>query len=116
MIHCCCSSPRMVSVVADSLRVCGDRKKSFPPPVAKSQNFGIMAGSVYAWDGVTVPGGHRHEIVVKPCRALSRCSLVNGPAVRPGRIADQRQWPASRHHGRSAEAGGKAPYIAGGSA
>ena len=59
-------------------------------------------------------GGHGHETVVKPNRALSRRYPVNHLAVRPVSIAnrDRLQRPASRHHGRSAEARGKAGSIA----
>jgi hypothetical protein len=60
--------------------------------------------------------GHGHEIVVKLCRARSRRCLVNGLAVRPVSVAnrDRHRRPASRHHGRSAEAGGEATSIAAG--
>ena len=59
-------------------------------------------------------GGHGHETVVKPNRVLSRRYPVNHLAVRPVSIAnrDRLQRPASRHHGRSAEARGKAGSIA----
>ena len=58
-------------------------------------------------------GGHRHEIVVKPCRALSCRYPVNCIAVRPeryGSVANRNRLrhPASYRHGHSAEAGGKA--------
>jgi hypothetical protein len=64
-------------------------------------------------------GGHGYEILVKPFRALSYCHLVNFIAVRTERyrsVADRNRLRhlASQHHGRSAEAGGKA--AAGGQA
>jgi hypothetical protein len=54
--------------------------------------------------------GECHEIVVKLYRAFSRRCLVNCLAVQPGSVANRtrRRRPASFHHGRSAEAGGKA--------
>jgi hypothetical protein len=57
--------------------------------------------------------GDDHEIVVKLRRAFSYCHPVNYIAVRPercGSVANRNglRRPASQHHGRSAEAGGKA--------
>jgi hypothetical protein len=53
--------------------------------------------------------GMGHEIVVKFCRALSRRCRVDCLAVRPGNVANRNtRRPASHHHGRSAETGGKA--------
>ena len=66
-------------------------------------------------DGISVPdlGRTGHEIVVKLCRALSCRYPVNCIAVLPeryGNVANRNRLrhPASWHHGRSAEAGGKA--------
>src|SRR5437773_591745 len=64
-------------------------------------------------------GGHGHEILVKPFRALSYRHFVNFIAVRPERyrsVANRNRLrrPASQHHDRSAEAGGKATEAAGG--
>ena len=59
-------------------------------------------------------GGHRHEIVVNLCRALRCRYLFNCIAVRPeqyGSVANRK--PASQHHGRGAEAGGKAATVGG---
>jgi hypothetical protein len=58
-------------------------------------------------------GGHGHEIVAKLSRALTRRYSVNCIAVRPeryGSVANRNRvrYPASRHHGCGAEAGGKA--------
>jgi hypothetical protein len=62
-------------------------------------------------------GAHGHEIVVKPCRALNCRYPVNCIAVRPERyrsVANRNRfrYPAAKHHGRSAEAGGKAIQAA----
>lgn len=61
-------------------------------------------------DGISVPdlGGLCHEIAVEPCRAFSRRRVVNCLAVRPGSVANRPSQAASFHHGRGAEAGGKA--------
>src|ERR1700688_861460 len=67
-------------------------------------------------------GGHDHEIVAKLSRALTRRYPVNCIAVRPeryGSVANRNRvrYPASRHHGRCTEAGGKAKQAeAGGKA
>lgn len=58
-------------------------------------------------------GGHDHEIVAKLSRALTRRYPVNCIAVRPeryGSVANRNRvrYPASRHHDRCTEAGGKA--------
>jgi hypothetical protein len=63
--------------------------------------------------------GHGHEIVVRLCRALSYRHLVNCIAMRPkryGSVANRNRLrhPTSQHHGRSAEAGGKATEAAAG--
>jgi hypothetical protein len=59
--------------------------------------------------------GHGHEIVVELCRPLSRRCHVSCLAVRPGGVANRdTRRPASQHHGRSAEAGGKAACAKGG--
>jgi hypothetical protein len=62
------------------------------------------------WAAVRPRGGYGHEIVVKLCRALGRRCRVNYLAVRPGNVANRNRLRrlASLHHGRSAEAGGKA--------
>jgi hypothetical protein len=76
-------------------------------------------GTVYAPDGMSVLdlGGHRYEIVVTFCRALSCRYLVNCIAVRPkryGSVANRnRLRHSSQHHGRRAEAGGKATEAGG---
>jgi len=59
--------------------------------------------------------GDDHEIVVKLRRALSYCHPVNYIAERCGNVANRNglRRPASQHHGRSAEAGGKATAEAG---
>jgi len=61
-------------------------------------------------------GGHRHEIVVKPCRGLNCCYPVNRIAVRSerdGSVANRNRFrhSASWHHGRRAQAGGKATWA-----
>ncbi len=67
--------------------------------------------SVRIWEG------HGHEIVIEPCRAFNHRSLVDYPAVRPGRIAnpDRLRRHASPCHGRCAETGGKAARVGAGS-
>lgn len=54
-------------------------------------------------------GGYCHEIVVKLYRAVRRFRF-NYLAVRPGNVANRNRLGrlASLHHGRRAEAGGKA--------
>ena len=59
-------------------------------------------------------GGYDHEIVIRLCRALGCRYPVNRIAVRPRRpgSAANRQL-ASQHHGRRAEASGKAATAGG---
>jgi hypothetical protein len=54
-------------------------------------------------------------MVVKLCRALSRRYRVNYLAVRYGNVTNRNglRHPASQHHGRSAEASGKAATAGG---
>ena len=74
----------------------------------------MVCGNVYALGRHVRPrGGHGHEIVFKLCRAFTRRCLVNCLTVRAGSVAnrDRLRCPASPHHRRSAEAGGKAAYF-----
>ena len=88
----------------------GHRQIFFRPSVTR---FGMYDTFTYR-DGISFPdGGTCHEIAVKLCRALSRRYFVNCIAVRPeryGSVANRigLHRPASQHHGRRAEAGGKA--------
>src|ERR1700738_2970610 len=79
-----------------------------------------MCGTVRHQDGIIVLdlGGQGHEILVKPFRTLSYCYLVNLVAVHLERyrsVADRNRLrrSASQHHGRRAEAGGKADSSGG---
>src|SRR5688572_1306819 len=73
------------------------------------------------WDGIYLMSGFgrkSHENVIKPFRPLSYCYLVNLVAVQHERcrsVADRNRLrrPASQHHGRRAEAGGKAESSGG---
>src|SRR5260370_41364189 len=69
------------------------------------------------WGGMSVLERNGHEIFVKRCRALSRWCVGDCLAVRPGSVANRNRLrrPASLHHDRSAEAGGKATYAEAGS-
>ena len=74
-----------------------------------------MCGTVRHQDGIIVLdlGGQGHELLIKPFRTLSYCYLVNVVAVQLERyrsVADRNRLrrSASQHHGRRAEAGGKA--------
>jgi hypothetical protein len=89
--------------------------------ISKLGNFGQLnlRDTVSHRDGMSALdlGGHRHEIVVKLCRALSCRYPVNCIAVRSerdGSVANRNRLrhPASQHHGRRAEAGGKATEAA----
>ena len=79
-----------------------------------------MCGTVRHQDGIIVLdlGGQGHEILIKPFRTLSYCYLVNVVAVQLERyrsVADRNRLrrSASQHHGRRAEAGGKAELSGG---
>src|SRR5258705_5195531 len=81
-----------------------------------------MCGTVRHQDGIIVLDlggqGQGHDILVKPFRTLSYCYLVNLVAVQLERyrsVADRNRLRryASQHHGRRAEAGGKAESSGG---
>ena len=68
---------------------------------------------IYVWYGRT-----SYENVIKPCRALGDRHPVNRIAEQPERYGNVTnhnglRHPASQHHGRSAETGGKAATAGG---
>ena len=69
------------------------------------------AGWIFGTGTGTGFGRTRRENVIKPCRALSHRYPVNCIVMRPERHGNVAN-PASQHHGRSAEAGGKATEAA----
>jgi hypothetical protein len=106
---------RAVSVLLAAMSMVSHRQISFRRSVAE---FG-MYGTVHLSGRHFRPAFGRacHEIVVRLCCAFSRRCFVNCLAVRPGSVANPNRLhqTASQHHGRSAEAGGKAKsFEAGG--
>jgi hypothetical protein len=89
---------------------CRWRQKSFQPPIARFGNFGYVSNVQRVGGGMSALGGLSYEIVIKLCCALSCRYPVNSLAVWTGSVANRNRLCrlASLHHGRCAEAGGKA--------
>ena len=64
----------------------------------------------FVFTGALISGFGRtsYETIIELCRVLGCRCPVDYVAVRHGCLANRNHQPASRHHGRGAEAGGKA--------
>jgi hypothetical protein len=88
------------------------------PPWPNSEIRASLRGILHIGTAKSVSGGYDHEIVIRLRRALSYRYPVNRIAEQPERYGNVtnrngRRRPASQHHGRSAEASGKATTEAG---
>ena len=88
------------------------------PPWPNSEIRASLRGILHIGTAKSVSGGYDHEIVIRLRRALSYRYPVNRIAEQPeryGNVTNRNglRHPASQHHGRSAEASGKAATAGG---